>query len=382
MLTHPEVVTAHASTASRRLRITFVLPQLGLAGGIRTVRQLGEALAARGHHVVAAHLAPHEPWPPPWRVRTFVKRLRREWAKRGTVPHHFHDSPLPRIEVAGDRIRAEDVPDADVCIGTWWPTLEWMRDWPPSKGLHAYYVQHFETHAGDPERVLATYRQPALKLVISGWLEHMLRDQFGPQDFVRVPNGLDWEQFDSEARPPPETPTVGMMVSPRRWKGTALAFEAFEHIRRARPEVRLLAFGEGLPAGVRPPEGAEIVFHPDQSALPALYQRCSCWIVASETEGFGLPGLEAAASHCPVVSTRCGGPEDYVHSGETGYLVPVGDAEALATRVLDALGLDAAAWRRMSAASYHLARTFRWERTAAALEAGLLAALEKPSAGS
>lgn len=369
-------MSAHAPEPSRRLRITFVLPQLGLTGGVRTVRQLGEALVERGHDVVVAHLAADRPWPPPWRVRTFAKRLRREWRRRGEIPHHFHGSNLQRIEVAGERIGAADVPDADVCIGTWWPTLEWMREWPASKGLHAYYVQHFETHAGDPERVLATYRQPTLKLVISGWLEDLLRERVGAQDFVRVPNGLDWEQFDSSPRERPEPPVVGMMVSPRRWKGTALAFEAFERVRQARPEARLVAFGEGLPAGVTPPADAEIVFHPPQDTLSALYQRCSCWVVASDTEGFGLPGLEAAASHCPVVSTRCGGPEDYVQSGVTGHLVPAGDAEALAERILDVLALDATAWRRMSAASYALARTFRWERTAAALEHGLCAALD------
>ena len=40
------------------------------------------------------------------------------------------------------------------------------------------------------------------------------------------------------------------------------------------------------------------------------------------------------AANKPVVATRCGGPEEIVSDGETGYLVPVGDHEALADRIL------------------------------------------------
>ena len=42
---------------------------------------------------------------------------------------------------------------------------------------------------------------------------------------------------------------------------------------------------------------------------------------------------EAAACGKPVISTRCGGPEDIV-TEETGLLVPVGDVEALAGAML------------------------------------------------
>ncbi|MEZ6164273.1 MAG: glycosyltransferase family 4 protein [Phycisphaerales bacterium] len=40
------------------------------------------------------------------------------------------------------------------------------------------------------------------------------------------------------------------------------------------------------------------------------------------------------ACHCPIVSTKCGGPADFVREGENGYLVEIGDAEAMADRIL------------------------------------------------
>ena len=43
------------------------------------------------------------------------------------------------------------------------------------------------------------------------------------------------------------------------------------------------------------------------------------------------------ASGTPVVSTDCGGPSTLIEDGETGFLVPTGDAAALADRMAHVL---------------------------------------------
>jgi len=47
--------------------------------------------------------------------------------------------------------------------------------------------------------------------------------------------------------------------------------------------------------------------------------------------------LEAMAMRCPVVATAVGGCPEIVADGDTGFLVPPGDAEALAARICDIL---------------------------------------------
>jgi len=60
------------------------------------------------------------------------------------------------------------------------------------------------------------------------------------------------------------------------------------------------------------------------------------FVLSSHQEGLCIAALEAMACGCPVVSTRCGGPEEFVVDGETGFLVasnPVDMADAV-TRIM------------------------------------------------
>jgi N-acetyl-alpha-D-glucosaminyl L-malate synthase BshA len=60
-------------------------------------------------------------------------------------------------------------------------------------------------------------------------------------------------------------------------------------------------------------------------------------LVPSETESFGLAALEALACETPVIATRVGGLPDVVRDGENGYLVEVGEIDAIAERAVEIL---------------------------------------------
>jgi glycosyltransferase involved in cell wall biosynthesis len=67
----------------------------------------------------------------------------------------------------------------------------------------------------------------------------------------------------------------------------------------------------------------------DDAALSALYARCDVLVVPSRFESFGLMLLEAMMYAKPVVAAAVGGMPEIVVDGETGLLVPPGDAGAL-----------------------------------------------------
>jgi N-acetyl-alpha-D-glucosaminyl L-malate synthase BshA len=63
-------------------------------------------------------------------------------------------------------------------------------------------------------------------------------------------------------------------------------------------------------------------------------------LLPSETESFGLAALEAMACEVPVIATRVGGLPEVVREEETGFLVGLGDIEAMAERAIELLSDD------------------------------------------
>ncbi len=88
--------------------------------------------------------------------------------------------------------------------------------------------------------------------------------------------------------------------------------------------------------------------------LPSLYRLASVFVTASEIETQGLVLLEAMASGIPVVAARATCIPEIVHDQKNGYLVPPGDVEAMAERIMDILRTPALA-HRMGEAGRHIA---------------------------
>jgi len=78
----------------------------------------------------------------------------------------------------------------------------------------------------------------------------------------------------------------------------------------------------------------------------------------SRYEGFGLPPLEAMAAGVPVVASDAGALPEVL--GSAAALVPVGDVDALARALAQALALDGVARQRVVAAGRAHAATYTW----------------------
>lgn len=71
--------------------------------------------------------------------------------------------------------------------------------------------------------------------------------------------------------------------------------------------------------------------------VPA-YQRAEVFVMPSLHDGFGFVVAEAMACGLPVIVTEDCGAAGWVRDGQTGWVVPAGQAEALAEALTDALG--------------------------------------------
>lgn len=355
------------------MRVTFVCPPFTMSGGDRVIAIYARRLHERGHAVSVVAPA----YPRPGLGQRLLDLLRgRERVEKSPSSYYEGSGVAPRILDRHRPIVADDLPDADVVIATWWETGEWVDALPPSKGRHVHFIQHYEAFDGQPkERVDAVLRLPSFKITISKWLDELLREEFGNTRVAKVPNSVDMTQFNAPPRGRHDPPTVGLIYSTTPWKNCQAAIRAFERLRARLPEARLRTFGYGDPSPALPlPAETVHTRMPAQDKIRDIYAECDVWLCPSRGEGFHLPPLEAMACRCPVVSTPVGGPIDIVREGENGFIVPFDDAEAAAERLERILTCPEADWRRMSDAAHATATAYSWDDATRLFEAALIRA--------
>jgi len=153
--------------------------------------------------------------------------------------------------------------------------------------------------------------------------------------------------------------TVGGLV-PR--KGFEVFLDMARRLAGECPKARFLVVGDVSTEADRPYKerllrlGADLmrdgklVFAGWRDDMPQVYGAIDVLGLASSIEGLALVVIEAMATGKPVVRTAAAGTEDTVVPGETGYIVPVDDAAALAS-ALKGLVKEPERRRRMGARS-------------------------------
>ena len=157
----------------------------------------------------------------------------------------------------------------------------------------------------------------------------------------------------------------------KRYKGISFAIRALALARARRPDLSMDIAGTGdyrrelerltaelgLSAAVR---FRGFVTEPDKIEL---LRRAWANVFPSPKEGWGITVVEAAACGTPSVASDSPGLRDSVRHGETGYLVPHGDVEALAVRLLE-LAESPARVATLGAGARRFAESLTWDRTA------------------
>jgi glycosyltransferase involved in cell wall biosynthesis len=160
-----------------------------------------------------------------------------------------------------------------------------------------------------------------------------------------------------------EAPYLLHVGGTRERKNVPLLLRAYARYLLQGGRATLVLAGPG-DAPDRPPRGVRHVGYVSDAALLALYDGAAAMVVSSDSEGFGIPVIEAMARGVPVVATAAGGVPEA--AGGAAVLVPTGDDMALAS-ALRSLETDAEQREAFVALGLARAGRCRFSDTAARL---------------
>jgi glycosyltransferase involved in cell wall biosynthesis len=181
-------------------------------------------------------------------------------------------------------------------------------------------------------------------IAISRGLARYLEDVegFDGESFEIVHYGIEPDGDPTPySDPVPRLLCVGRLIP---IKGHIVLLRAFAEARRELPELRLDIAGRGplepaLKALAKELGIADaITFLGHVSPVQSAIERSAVVVMPSMGEGFGMVALEAMERARPVIATEIGGLGELVRNGETGLLVPAGDAEPLREAIVRLAG--------------------------------------------
>jgi glycosyltransferase involved in cell wall biosynthesis len=185
-----------------------------------------------------------------------------------------------------------------------------------------------------------------------------------------IPNGYDEQEVQHALAFTPlgaDRLEIAFVGSLDKNKDPLALIKAFKLVANSIPDVFLRIIGSGpLEASCHETVTKDqlqdrVIFHGpmDHPELLQCLARCSFLVLTSHREGMPTVVIESLALGKPVVATGVGGLPEIIRSGENGFLVPVGNVEALADCIVRILR-DNQLRKKLSLGARESVREYNW----------------------
>lgn len=367
---HPDdVITPWLVETIRRLRqvgvdVAVLAPAYrGLRGGVlegvpvHRFRYAPRRLEDLTHDETAPDRVRHRPWYLALVPGYVASGMRAAWrlARRDSFDLVHVHWPLPHALPGLAARRAGGIPLICSFYGV---ELTWARQLPLVKPFLRHVIR-----TADAVTAISTYTSDMIRRIYER-----------PVELIPFGATVDAEATRPVARPPKRAPFellfVGRLVER---KGLRYVLDAILRLRD-RYDVSLRVVGDGPLRPWLEARTAELGLRDRvnfegfvlKEELGRRFAECDVFVLPAvvdakgDTEGLGVVLVEALSYGKPVVASAVGGITDVVRDGETGLLVPPGDAEALARAITTYIEEPERARSLAHAGRAHVKANFSW----------------------
>ncbi|HVA58724.1 MAG: glycosyltransferase family 4 protein [Gemmatimonadaceae bacterium] len=213
------------------------------------------------------------------------------------------------------------------------------------------------------------YRRVPFEAISESTKEDLAHRGIDPMQVEVIYPGIDSAAYTPAPGARAAVPTFSYLGRLKHYKGVHLVIRAFAAMQHRNAVLEIAGAGdyrarlERLAASLDLGSRVRFLGRISDEEKLALLRRSWALAFASPKEGWGITNLEAAACATPVVASNSPGIRESVRHGETGFLVPHGDIEAMAA-AMDRLAADPMLVESLGVQARRFAESFTWERAA------------------
>lgn len=179
-------------------------------------------------------------------------------------------------------------------------------------------------------------------------------------DFKRIEvinNGFDFSSIEVESDTnrkemrlslgiPEDAPVIGIVANLRPVKDHGTFLQAANIVHSLIPAARFLIIGDGSkkPGLQKLTDELNltdaVIFLGARMDVALILAACDIGVLSSRSESFSNAIVEYMAAALPVVTTDVGGAREAIDDGINGFIVPIGDFEAMGKRIIELLKAD------------------------------------------
>ncbi|MEW6503877.1 MAG: glycosyltransferase [Chloroflexota bacterium] len=332
-------IKEHKTLSRFKPTIGFVVPGVGISGGIMVIFQHANRLIKKGFDVVIFSTNPNSCSRPEW-FKDLLAEIR-----------HIDDIHKYNI---------------DLIFATHWSTAYEVNKLDIKRKL--YFVQSDETRFSPPgstesELARKTYSMNYEFVVIAKWLQDWLQKNFKKKSFY-VPNGVDRNIFYPDQSIEPKSDKIRVLIEGPidiPFKGVE---DAYKVVHDMDCEVWIVSNSGEPKKDWKYDRFFQNVPHHE---MRKIYSSCDVLLKMSRVEGFFMPPLEMMSCGGTVITGKVTGYDEYIIDGYNALVVEQGDIQG-ARMALLRLIQDRNLLKKLKAGGIETSQKWSWERSNDLLE--------------